>query len=587
DPPKDHEEEKSRKRRRKDAGGSSSKKSKAQDESPHYERGDDAKEPRLEENIEHECHLALTDKIDWTNLEGNRFNHDLSKPLPLVGPLGSRRIPIGYFFNHDLEYLKYRNEDEGFEEMISYLWSPVFKSTIAMLSWEFTSGILTADGSTRADLLNLNQNDIEDLFLLKIQNKIRNIKGVEEFDLVNALQLYIHSIVIKKRVKDVQLGVKSYQTKINLNKPQLMEGCLHQKTPYTILSHPRGVVYEGTDNKKRLIRADELHKFSDGTLNKVYSKLKVILRNDGLGYHNKGMEKHKWTDKDRERTQKFNEKIEKMLKERKSFHGVSECCKGPQHLRTPPPEAACVMQKAEILFFVLVFINCVLEVKEQQKVVEERRISVAETHMNVYSSSSKDAGKNTEKHANVQGTLKEIDSRIRFNTRLVSVAVDSEDETVNSPNIRLVAIIGIGNLVEKDEEVVTKDAEPQRRVNQEEVNAVGKGVSAAEPTVFDDEEVTMTMAQTFIKMKREYNKVQTLFKPNKDVKEPKKKRVADETLFQESFKKLKAVEVSGSESTQEIPSNDPKETSKEDVQNMLEIVPMSEFKVEALQVKYP
>nr|GEX39211.1 hypothetical protein [Tanacetum cinerariifolium] len=57
---------------------------------------------------------------------------------------------------------------------------------------------------------------------------------------------------------------------------------------------------------------------------------------------------------------------------------------------------------------------------------------------------------------------------------------------------------------------------------------------------------------------REYKKVQTLFKPDKDVEEPKKKRVADETLLQESFKKLKAVEVS-----------------------------VSEFKVEALQVKYP
>nr|GEV87323.1 ribonuclease H-like domain-containing protein [Tanacetum cinerariifolium] len=37
-----------------------------------------------------------------------------------------------------------------------------------------------------------------------------------------------------------------------------------------------------------------------------------------------------------------------------------------------------------------------------------------------------------------------------------------------------------------------------------------------------------------------------------------RKRVADETLLQESFKKLRAAEVSGSESTQEIPSNDPK-----------------------------
>nr|GEX01238.1 putative ribonuclease H-like domain-containing protein [Tanacetum cinerariifolium] len=52
--------------------------------------------------------------------------------------------------------------------------------------------------------------------------------------------------------------------------------------------------------------------------------------------------------------------------------------------------------------------------------------------------------------------------------------------------------------------------------------------------------------------------------PDKDVEEPKKKRVVDETLLQESFKKLKAVEVSGSESTKEILSNDLKEMSEED-----------------------
>nr|GEW73915.1 hypothetical protein [Tanacetum cinerariifolium] len=75
---------------------------------------------------------------------------------------------------------------------------------------------------------------------------------------------------------------------------------------------------------------------------------------------------------------------------------------------------------------------------------------------------------------------------------------------------------------------------------------------------------------------REYNKVQTLFKPDKDVEEPKKKRVTEQTLLHESFKKLKAVKVSGSDSTQEIPANDPKEMSKEDVQNMLEIVPVVE-----------
>nr|GEX14166.1 DNA-directed DNA polymerase [Tanacetum cinerariifolium] len=167
-----------------------------------------------------------------------------------------------------------------------------------------------------------------------------------------------------------------------------------------------------------------------------------------------------------------------------------------------------------------------------------------------------------------------------------------------------------------------------------------KGVSAAETTVFDDEEVTMTMAQTLIKMKAKkaklldekiaqrlhdeeiekaaardkqekddleraqevskskeetsfhsssQEKYDNLFKeygwPDKDVEEPKKKRVAKETLLQESFKKLKAVKVSGFETTQETPSNDPKEMSEEDVQNMLEIFLVFEFKVEALHVK--
>nr|GEU31980.1 retrovirus-related Pol polyprotein from transposon TNT 1-94 [Tanacetum cinerariifolium] len=41
----------------------------------------------------------------------------------------------------------------------------------------------------------------------------------------------------------------------------------------------------------------------------------------------------------------------------------------------------------------------------------------------------------------------------------------------------------------------------------------------------------------------------------------------------------------GSHSTQDTPTDDPKEMSKEDVKNMLEIIPVSEFKVEALQVK--
>ncbi|GKE42548.1 hypothetical protein Tco_1469832 [Tanacetum coccineum] len=92
----------------------------------------------LEYNM-NQVSLALTDQIDWVNPETNdRFQNDLSKPLPLTGPLGKKRIPVRYFFNHDLEYLMNgtkentyalsvtktkaaRYEDEGIEEMIPSL----------------------------------------------------------------------------------------------------------------------------------------------------------------------------------------------------------------------------------------------------------------------------------------------------------------------------------------------------------------------------------------------------------------------------------------------------------------------------------
>nr|GEW99180.1 hypothetical protein [Tanacetum cinerariifolium] len=65
---------------------------------------------------------------------------------------------------------------------------------------------------------------------------------------------------------------------------------------------------------------------------------------------------------------------------------------------------------------------------------------------------------------------------------------------------------------ELDEEVVAMDVDSQGRLNQENFNAASKGVSAVsapvlvsvvEPTMFDDEDVTMTMAQALIMKKEE------------------------------------------------------------------------------------
>nr|GFA09085.1 hypothetical protein [Tanacetum cinerariifolium] len=143
--------------------------------------------------------------------------------------------------------------------------------------------------------------------------------------------------------------------------------------------------------------------------------------------------------------------------------------------------------------------------------------------------------------------------------------------------------------------------------------------------MFDDEEVTITMAQTLIKMKAKkarlldeqmakrlhdeeveqaaarekqekddlekakvYNSTQArknLIVYFKNMVGYKMEHFKGMTYDKESFKKLKAVKVSGSHSTQDTPTDDPKEMSEEDVKNMLKIIPVFEFKVEALQVK--
>ncbi|GJT68832.1 hypothetical protein Tco_1020312 [Tanacetum coccineum] len=71
------------------------------------------------------------------------------------------------------------------------------------------------------DFKRLYLNDIEDMLLLYFQNKLHHLKGHEQVDLVDALRLFIGSIVLKKRVKDVQLRVESYQMKLNVTMPQI------------------------------------------------------------------------------------------------------------------------------------------------------------------------------------------------------------------------------------------------------------------------------------------------------------------------------------------------------------------------------
>nr|GEV75899.1 hypothetical protein [Tanacetum cinerariifolium] len=80
----------------------------------------------------------------------------------------------------------------------------------------------------------------------------------EWYDLNVAVCMYTRHIVIQRRVEDLQLGVESYQKKLNLTKPNSYRSHLRDRTAYTSHSDPHGIIYLDQSKRKRLMRTDEM-----------------------------------------------------------------------------------------------------------------------------------------------------------------------------------------------------------------------------------------------------------------------------------------------------------------------------------------
>ncbi|GJY60749.1 hypothetical protein Tco_0461406, partial [Tanacetum coccineum] len=164
-------------------------------------------------------------------------------------------------------------------------------------------------------------NDIEDMLLLAVQHKLFNLTESDIVDFIMALRMFTRSLVIKKRVEDLQLGVESYQKKLNITPPQQTFLKIEFKELYTPSHKPPGVIYEDLTKQKRVMRADELYKFSDGTLKKVRDELHHRIRDFRLEY-NKEMPRRKWTAIDRKRSELMVELIDKQMRERRIIQNL-------------------------------------------------------------------------------------------------------------------------------------------------------------------------------------------------------------------------------------------------------------------------
>nr|GEW06741.1 hypothetical protein [Tanacetum cinerariifolium] len=229
-------------------------------------------------------------------LKGDRYPFDLSKHLPLQGQPDHLTVVDDYFFNNDLEYLKYfdsertyttsitktkaaRYKIKGIEDMVPTLWSPtkvgVLVSSVDYQLYNFKEG----------DFVDLHLNNIKDMLLLAVQHKLFHLTNNDIVDFIVALRMFIRSLFIKKRVEGLQLGVESYQNKLNITPPQQTFLEIKFKELYTLFHKPPGVIYEDLVKQKRVMWADELYKFLDRTLKKVQDELHHRVLDFDLGYN--------------------------------------------------------------------------------------------------------------------------------------------------------------------------------------------------------------------------------------------------------------------------------------------------------------
>ncbi|GJW29037.1 hypothetical protein Tco_0045912 [Tanacetum coccineum] len=156
---------------------------------------------------------------------------------------------------------------------------------------------------------NLNKNDTKDMYLLIMNGKVPDYA---ETRLLWSLSVVIRSLVIWKRVHDFQLGIESYQQKVNLTTPTISFPGVKKHKMFSIIYEPvHGFIYKNSKKEKRVMSHSEIYKFCDATLNRVLEGLRSYNNDVKYGYVQREL-----TNDEVEYLKLFEEEIEVRLKYR-------------------------------------------------------------------------------------------------------------------------------------------------------------------------------------------------------------------------------------------------------------------------------
>nr|GEX47486.1 hypothetical protein [Tanacetum cinerariifolium] len=88
--------------------------------------------------------------------------------------------------------------------------------------------------------------------------------------------MWIRNIIIRKRMKDMQLGIESYQTKLNLTELNWDASDFLDKEDYTIISKPRAIIYKDrNDQKKMIIWSEDDRRRSKEFMEVIKARVKI------------------------------------------------------------------------------------------------------------------------------------------------------------------------------------------------------------------------------------------------------------------------------------------------------------------------
>nr|GEY63030.1 hypothetical protein [Tanacetum cinerariifolium] len=254
----------------------------------------------LEFFLEEVC-KATTDQLDWNNPEGQQYPHNLLKPLPLIPNSRDRRvIPFDHFINNDLEYLHGGSSSRKYTTSVTKTKAVDYGhikwiEDLGCKRQQFYGFAVNRESARDVyskrriivvtELLIVEWHNYKHLDWITVRRDDDKLYKFKEGDLKRLrIQDIKDIIVIQRCVEDLQLGVESYQKKLNLTKPDTYISNLKRKEAYTAYSNPRGFIYQNKEKQNRLMRIDELHKFNDGTLNDIRTTLDDRLKGIRIKY---------------------------------------------------------------------------------------------------------------------------------------------------------------------------------------------------------------------------------------------------------------------------------------------------------------